>query len=143
MIIPRKGIPLCQRKYCIDLLSDSGFIGFKPVNTPADPSIKLSNDISSPHMNIQGYRRLIGRLLYLTTTRPDITFITQQLSQFSTNLLPHILRLLQEFFDTWNKIQLKFSSFLETHHSISQVSLMLTRLVELTHEDPYSTNASS
>jgi hypothetical protein len=35
----------------------------------------LTGDVSS-------YRRLVGRLLYLNTTRPDIAFATQQLSQF-------------------------------------------------------------
>jgi hypothetical protein len=77
-----KGISLCQRKYCLDLLSDSGFIDSKPVSTPSDPSIKLHADTSPLYEDISSYRRLIGRLLYLTTTRPDITFITQQLSQF-------------------------------------------------------------
>jgi hypothetical protein len=76
------GISLCQRKYCLDLLSDSGSIGSKPVSTPSDPSIKLHNDASPPYEDISSYRRLVGRLLYLTTTRPDITFVTQQLSQF-------------------------------------------------------------
>lgn len=77
-----QGISLCQRKYCLDLLADSGSINSKPVSTPSDPSIKLHNDSSIPYEDIPSYRRLIGRLLYLNTTRPDITFITQQLSQF-------------------------------------------------------------
>jgi hypothetical protein len=77
-----QGIFLCQRKYCLDLLSDSGFLGTKPVSTPSDPSTKLHNDSGPLYTDIPSYRRLIGRLLYLTTTRPDITFVTQQLSQF-------------------------------------------------------------
>lgn len=76
------GISLCQRKYCLDLLSDSCSISSKTVSTPSDPSIKLHNDSSPPYDDIPSYRRLVGRLLYLNTTRPDITFITQQLSQF-------------------------------------------------------------
>jgi hypothetical protein len=66
------------------LLSDSGFLGTKPVSTPSDPSIKLCNDSNELYLDIPSYRRLIGRLLYLNTTRPYITFITQQLSQFLT-----------------------------------------------------------
>ncbi|CAJ2636545.1 unnamed protein product [Trifolium pratense] len=77
-----KGISLCQRKYCLDLLTDSGLLGAKPVSTPSDASIKLHADNSAPFEDISAYRRLVGRLLYLNTTRPDITFITQQLSQF-------------------------------------------------------------
>jgi hypothetical protein len=76
------GISLCQRKYCLDLLSDTGFLDSKPVATPSDPSIKLYHDDSPPFTDIPAYRRLVGRLLYLNATRPDITFITQQLSQF-------------------------------------------------------------
>ncbi|KAK2459095.1 putative mitochondrial protein [Trifolium repens] len=76
------GITICQRKYCLDLLTDSGLGGCKPVSTPSDPSIKLYNDTSPPFEDVSAYRRLVGRLLYLNTTRPDITFITQQLSQF-------------------------------------------------------------
>jgi len=74
-------ISSCQRKYCLDLLSDSGSISAKPVSTPFNPSIKRHNDSSPPFDDIPSYRRLVGRLLYLNTTRPDTTFITQQLSQ--------------------------------------------------------------
>jgi hypothetical protein len=76
------GITICQRKYCLDLLHDTGLLDAKPANTPCDPSVKLYNDDSVPYHDISAYRRLVGRLLYLNATRPDITFITQQLSQF-------------------------------------------------------------
>ena len=75
-------ISLCQHKYCLELLDDAGLTGRKPVSTPLDPSIRLSQDIGSLHSDVTGYRRLVGRLVYLTTTRPDIAFAAQQLSQF-------------------------------------------------------------
>ena len=78
----QSGISLCKRKYCLDLLHDSGLLSSKPVSTPFDPSFKLHSDSSAAFTDVSAYRRLIGRLIYLNTTRPDITFITQQLSQF-------------------------------------------------------------
>jgi hypothetical protein len=77
-----QGITISQRKYCLDLLEDTGLLASKLVSTPLDPSIKLHQDNGEPYEDITQYRRLIGRLLYLTTTRPDITLATQHLSQF-------------------------------------------------------------
>jgi hypothetical protein len=76
------GISVSQRKYCLDLLDSSGLLGSKPASTPLDTSTKLHQDNSKPFADVSCYRRLIGRLLYLNTTRPDITLATQQLSQF-------------------------------------------------------------
>ncbi|MCH80563.1 retrovirus-related Pol polyprotein from transposon TNT 1-94 [Trifolium medium] len=78
----REGINISQRKYCLDLLKDSGFLGSKPATTPLDPAIKLHHDEGKLYEDISQYRRLIGKLLYLTNTRPDISYATQQLSQF-------------------------------------------------------------
>jgi len=72
-----KGISLCQRKYCLELLDDAGLTGCKPNSTPLDPSIRLSQDVGSLYNDVTGYWRLVGRLLYLTTTRPDIAFAAQ------------------------------------------------------------------
>ncbi|GAU25648.1 hypothetical protein TSUD_265740 [Trifolium subterraneum] len=76
------GITISQRKYCLDMLKDSGLLGSKPASTPLDTSIKLHSDAGLPHTDVSSYRRMIGKLLYLNTTRPDIAFATQQLSQF-------------------------------------------------------------
>ena len=76
-----KAISLCQRKYCLELLEDAGLTSCKPASTPLDPSMRLSQDGGPPYTDITAYMRLVGRLLYLTTTRLDIAFATQQLSQ--------------------------------------------------------------
>jgi len=76
------GISVSQRKYCLDLLNDSGLLGSKPVSTLMDPSIKLHHDGEQPYEDIYSYRRFVGRLIYLTNTRPYICFVVQQLSQF-------------------------------------------------------------
>jgi len=80
-----QGISLCHRKYCIDLLTDTGYLACKPVFTPFDPSSKLHTGSSAPYADVPSFRRLIGMLLYLNNTRPYITFATQQLSQFLTS----------------------------------------------------------
>jgi len=74
------GISVSQRKYCLDLLNDSGLLGSKPISTPMDPSIKLHHDGGKPYEDIYSYRRLVGRLIYLTNTRPYICFVVQKLS---------------------------------------------------------------
>jgi hypothetical protein len=78
----KAGISLNQRKYALELLNDSGNLATKPATTPCDPSTKLTNEGSTPYSDHTAYRRLIGRLIYLTHTRPDITFSVQQLSQY-------------------------------------------------------------
>ena len=73
------GITLCQRKYILDLLTETGLLGCKPASIPMDPSVKLSTEDGVLLENPEVYRRLIGKLLYLTFTRPDITFAVHQL----------------------------------------------------------------
>ena len=76
------GIAVCQRKYTLNLLEDAGLLGCKPSTIPMDPSLHMSKDLGTPLPNPTEYRELIGRLLYLTITRMDITFAVHQLSQF-------------------------------------------------------------
>ncbi|CAJ2658603.1 unnamed protein product [Trifolium pratense] len=54
------GISICQRKYCLELLEDSGLTHCKPATTPLDPAAKLSTDDSPLFADISAYRRLVG-----------------------------------------------------------------------------------
>jgi len=78
------GIYLSQRKYTLDLLSDCGFLVAKPTPTPMVKTTLLAHNDS--YKDITRYRRLVGRLLYLTNTKPDINYAVQQLSQFMSCL---------------------------------------------------------
>ena len=69
-----KGISLCQRKYTLDLLAKTGQLVAKLVKSPMEQSLKLSNYHGELLTDPSLYRKLVGKLLYLTLTRPDITF---------------------------------------------------------------------
>ncbi|CAL1375794.1 unnamed protein product [Linum trigynum] len=77
-----RGIFVNQRKYCVDLLDDVGYMEAKDCVSPVDYKVKLSAKQGEPLPNPEVYKRLIGRLHYLTITRPDLTYAVQQLCQF-------------------------------------------------------------
>uniref|UniRef100_A0A803PK78 Reverse transcriptase Ty1/copia-type domain-containing protein n=1 Tax=Cannabis sativa TaxID=3483 RepID=A0A803PK78_CANSA len=80
-----EGIFLSQRKYTLLLFTDTGFIGSKPAKTPMDPRTKLNDSEGTPLDDPSAYRQLVRRLLYLTLSRPDITYTVNALSQFMSH----------------------------------------------------------
>nr|GEW83698.1 retrotransposon protein, putative, Ty1-copia subclass [Tanacetum cinerariifolium] len=69
-----KGICLSQRKYCLDFLDDAGQVEAKPCDEPMTPKLKLRSKDERLLHNPEKYRRVVGKLNYLTFTRPDIAF---------------------------------------------------------------------
>lgn len=85
-----KGIFMNQRKYTLHLLEDTGYLAAKPSSIPFDPNMKLSASVGQPIADPSSYRRLIGRLIYLTNSRPDISYVVHHLSQYVAKpLAPH------------------------------------------------------
>ncbi|KAJ0492486.1 putative RNA-directed DNA polymerase [Helianthus annuus] len=81
----KSGVCLNQRKYCLELLSEFGYLACKPIKTPIEQSYLITAKISknqSVLKNITGFQKLVGKLIYLSLTRPDISYAVQFLSQF-------------------------------------------------------------
>ncbi|XP_022149375.1 uncharacterized protein LOC111017805 [Momordica charantia] len=79
-----RGVYLSQRKYCLQIFEDSGFLGEGSVSFPMTSNCKLcaSSGIPLSTDDATSYRRLVGRLLYLQISRLDISFVVHRLRQF-------------------------------------------------------------
>ncbi|GJU60739.1 putative RNA-directed DNA polymerase [Tanacetum coccineum] len=91
----KSGLCLNQRKYCLEMLHEYGLLACRPVMTPLPENCVLSHKESDDDKylrNITSYQKLIGKLIYLTMTRPDISYVVQSLSQ-------HMHAPLQSHFD--------------------------------------------
>lgn len=101
------------------LLDDIGYLGCKPAFLPMDPNLKLTLLDGESILDPSLYRRLIGRLVYLTISRPGITFVVHKLSQYMKNpmttylnVVHHLLQYLKSapgqglFFPTTNSLHL-------------------------------------
>ncbi|KAI5670896.1 hypothetical protein M9H77_11260 [Catharanthus roseus] len=76
------GLFLSQRKYTLEILSEMGLLGAKPASTPVEPNHQLAKASGSLFDNPDSYRRLIGKLIYLTLTRPELAYAVHTLAQF-------------------------------------------------------------
>uniref|UniRef100_A0A803KUG9 Reverse transcriptase Ty1/copia-type domain-containing protein n=1 Tax=Chenopodium quinoa TaxID=63459 RepID=A0A803KUG9_CHEQI len=78
----KRGIFLSQKKYVKDILNEYNLSDCKPLRLPMDCHVKLTHSTRIPLEHPEVYQRLVGKLIYLTITRPDIAFTVHNLSQF-------------------------------------------------------------
>ncbi|KAL0364613.1 UNVERIFIED_CONTAM: Retrovirus-related Pol polyprotein from transposon TNT 1-94 [Sesamum angustifolium] len=78
----KEGIFICQRKYTKTLLKKFKMESCKTVTTPLVTGEKYQKEDGSQKVDGSIYRSLIGSLLYLTATRPDIMLAISLLSRF-------------------------------------------------------------
>lgn len=79
------GIFLSQRKYALDLLEETGMSACQPVDTPVEEGLKLCVETDQVPVDKGRYQRLVGRLMYLAHTRPDLAYALSIVSQFMHN----------------------------------------------------------
>jgi hypothetical protein len=77
-----KGIFVCQQKYAVDTIKIFCMEDCDPAETPIPLGTKLSKKHEGPIVDPTLYKSLVGSLLYLTTTRPDIMYVNNLVSRF-------------------------------------------------------------
>ena len=81
----KDGIFISKQKCMIDLLKEIGKTGCRPIETPIELNYKLGEAIDDEPVDRGMYQRLVGRLIYLSHTRPDIAYAVGVVSQFMHN----------------------------------------------------------
>jgi hypothetical protein len=74
---------LNQGKYAVEILKRFDMLECKSMNTPMETKLKLLVDTSSELVDATLYRQIIGSLMYLTNTRPDICFVVNTFESVS------------------------------------------------------------
>ena len=89
------GLYVTQAKYASELLSPARLTDSKTIDTPIKLNAHLTPSGGKPLSNLSLYRRLIGSLVYLIVTRPDISYVVHQVSQYlSAPRLTHYVAIL-------------------------------------------------
>uniref|UniRef100_A0ACD5TEE6 Uncharacterized protein n=1 Tax=Avena sativa TaxID=4498 RepID=A0ACD5TEE6_AVESA len=93
------GFYISQEKYIQDLLARAALGDERTVETPMELNVKLQPTDGDPLSDLTCYRHLVGSLVYLAVTRPDISYPVHILSQFvsapTTVHYSHLLRVLR------------------------------------------------
>ena len=77
-----EGIFFCQRKYATYILQRLKMDKCKPTETPIPLGTKLTKNDDGTTINSTLYKRMVGNLIYLTTTRPDLMYVVSLISRF-------------------------------------------------------------
>jgi len=77
-----EGIFISQKRYVLDLIKECDLVSARPLRLPLGTHVKLTPQSGALLSQGDKYRRLIGKSIYLTMIRPDISFTVLLLSQF-------------------------------------------------------------
>jgi hypothetical protein len=93
-----EGIFLSQSKYACDLLHCFHMEDCKPTPSPFQCKVKIVATYNSPEVDATLYRQLVGSLLYLTRTRPDLSFAVGLLPRICKHPMKAIVKQLKGYF---------------------------------------------
>nr|GEU75231.1 ribonuclease H-like domain-containing protein [Tanacetum cinerariifolium] len=113
-------ICLNQRKYVLDLLSEYGMLACKTAKTPLMSKHVISNEAFE---NVTDYQKLIGKLIYLTNTTPDISYVVYCLIHFMHSPLSSHLKIAFKIQDILRAVQAQCMVIRKSVTSISTIKI--------------------
>jgi hypothetical protein len=78
----QSGLLLSQANYAKRVLEKAGMKGCNPFKIPMEPKTRLSKENTNPLVDATSYRSLVGSLMYLVDSRPDLAFSVGYVSSF-------------------------------------------------------------
>ncbi|GJU92470.1 uncharacterized mitochondrial protein-like protein [Tanacetum coccineum] len=86
-LVPQKkdGVFISQDKYVVEILKKFGFTDVKTASTPMETQKPLLKDEDGEEVDVHMYRLMIGSLMYLTSSRPDIMFTVCACARYQVN----------------------------------------------------------
>lgn len=128
------GIFMNQRKYIMDIITDTGILHAKSVKIPLPSRLDLQEEKGKLLEDLSIFRRLIGRLLYLSFTRSDLMYLVHHLSQFVHQprkhhwiAALHVVRYLEDTVSTGLFFPAQASAELEAYYDVDWASCKTTR----------------
>ncbi|GJT63947.1 uncharacterized mitochondrial protein-like protein, partial [Tanacetum coccineum] len=81
----KDGIFISQDKYVDEILKKFRFTEVKTASTPMETQKPLLKDENGEEVDVYMYRSMIGSLMYLTSSRPDIMFVVRACARYQVN----------------------------------------------------------
>ncbi|GKB56531.1 retrovirus-related pol polyprotein from transposon TNT 1-94 [Tanacetum coccineum] len=93
-----RGIFINQSKYALESLKKYGMESSDPVDTPMVEKSKLDEDTQGKAVDPTHYRGMVGTLMYLTASRPDLTFVVCMCARYQANHIEKHLHVVKRIF---------------------------------------------
>ncbi|GJV58189.1 hypothetical protein Tco_1459194 [Tanacetum coccineum] len=93
-----RGIFINQSKYALESLKKYGMESSDPVDTPMVEKSKLDEDTQGKAVDPTHYRGMVGTLMYLTTSRPDLTFVVCMCARYQAKPIENHLHAVKRIF---------------------------------------------
>ncbi|GJR78163.1 retrovirus-related pol polyprotein from transposon TNT 1-94 [Tanacetum coccineum] len=98
LFIRRQGKDILLSKYALESLKKYGMESSDPVDTPMVEKSKLDEDTQGKAVDPTHYRGMVGTLMYLTASRPDLTFVVCMCARYQANHIEKHLHVVKESF---------------------------------------------
>ncbi|GJV61581.1 retrovirus-related pol polyprotein from transposon TNT 1-94 [Tanacetum coccineum] len=126
----KDGIFICQDKYVAKILNKFGFTEVKTASTPMETQMPLIKDEDDEKVDVHMYRSMIGSLMYLTSSRPDIMFAECACARYQVNLKVLHLHVVKRIFSDYARASLDWKSTIGGKAKKS-VKLMMEKLFRM------------